>query len=325
MRKYEDLDYMFQGALKSGEIDFALPPFHYGSHFSTAGFVMWYLMRAEPFTSFHIQLQDGRFDKSDRLFDSIESAYRGCVSNPSDVKELIPEFYSCPEIFENMNNLDLGKKTSTRKQINDIQLPPWAADPFEFIRLNRKALESEYVSRNLHHWIDLVFGYKQRPPHMRSGGNVASVDACNVFFHLTYADAVDLEELLVNDKKLYDQYVHQITEFGQTPAQLFSFPHPQRLPIDAADISWPLASVVLGADTIMKGDMLPDKPKKVLCFKAYQVSMWPVVYIAETSERLVTIDTSRVIGNHMWQALAADVVPPYRLKVDSVALELSHG
>jgi len=38
-------------------------------------------------------VQDGRFDHADRLFDSIPATWLGCLSNPADVKELIPEFF----------------------------------------------------------------------------------------------------------------------------------------------------------------------------------------------------------------------------------------
>lgn len=69
--------------------------------------------------------------------------------------------------------------------LGDIVLPPWArGDPREFIRLHRAALESDYVSHRLHHWIDLVFGYKQQ--------GQAAVDACNVFHHLFYEGNVDI-------------------------------------------------------------------------------------------------------------------------------------
>lgn len=55
--------------------------------------------------------------------------------------------------------------------VNDVVLPPWAKSPKHFLTLMRQALESEYVSANLHSWIDLIFGYKQRGEHAIAADN----------------------------------------------------------------------------------------------------------------------------------------------------------
>ena len=76
-------------------------------------------------------------------------------------QELIPEFFCLPELFINMNSYKLGSQEDGRK-VHDVELPPWASTPHEFVRINRQALESEFVSCQIHQWIDLIFGYKQR-------------------------------------------------------------------------------------------------------------------------------------------------------------------
>lgn len=48
---------------------------------------------------------------------------------------------------------------NTKERVDDVILPPWAKSPEDFISIHRRALESEYVSMNLHNWIDLIFGY----------------------------------------------------------------------------------------------------------------------------------------------------------------------
>ncbi|CAL5385752.1 unnamed protein product [Camellia sinensis] len=151
----------------------------------------------------------GKFDHADRLFQSIEGIYRNCLSNTSDVKELIPEFFYMPEFLVNSNSYHFGIKQDG-EPLGDVCLPPWAKGcPEEFINKNREALESEYVSSNLHHWIDLVFGYKQRGKPAVEG-------------------AVDLETM--EDELQRSALEDQIANFGQTPIQIFRKKHPRRGP-----------------------------------------------------------------------------------------------
>ncbi|XP_040380752.1 BEACH domain-containing protein B-like isoform X2 [Oryza brachyantha] len=102
-----------------------IPSFYYGSHYSTMGIVLHYLLRLEPFTTLHRSLQGGKFDHADRLFQSIDSAYKNSLSNTSDVKELIPEFFYMPEFLENSNSYHLGVRQDG-EPLGDVALPPWA-------------------------------------------------------------------------------------------------------------------------------------------------------------------------------------------------------
>lgn len=67
--------------------------------------------------------------------------------------------------------------------------------------------------------IDLIFGYKQRGEE--------AIKANNLFYHLCYEGAVDLDH--INDLTKRHALEVQISEFGQIPKQLFKKPHVPRL------------------------------------------------------------------------------------------------
>jgi WD40 repeat protein len=175
----------------------------------------------------------------------------------SDVKELIPEFYFDYRMFLNVDGFDLGRRQPLVKgdmgaKVGHVILPPWVMgmnnkekeqeekeedeeedeevekesinmsairQAYEFVRLNRAALESDYVSNHLHEWIDLIFGHKQRGPSAELNHNL--------FFYLTYEGAVDVES--ISDPIRRAATEEQIRHFGQTPSQLFRKPHPKRV------------------------------------------------------------------------------------------------
>lgn len=192
------------------------PPFIYGTHYSTPGYCLHYLVRTMP--EHMLRLQNGRFDAPDRLFFDLASSWAGITSTNSDLKELIPEFFTSDGSFLLApDGLDLGVRQNG-KRVGDVGLPPWAYDAGDFIAQNRDALESDVVSASLHNWIDLIFGYKQRGD--------AAIEADNLFYYLTYDGAVDVEAETDPDKRASLQA--QIAEFGQTPRQLFTRQHVSR-------------------------------------------------------------------------------------------------
>uniref|UniRef100_A0A8C2XS59 Neurobeachin n=1 Tax=Cyclopterus lumpus TaxID=8103 RepID=A0A8C2XS59_CYCLU len=274
----------FSDRYESWEDD-QVPKFHYGTHYSTSSFTMMWLLRIEPFTTFFLNFQGGKFDHADRTFSSVARAWRNCQRDTSDVKELIPEFYYLPEMFVNANSYNLGV-TEDSTTVSNVELPPWAKSPEEFVRINRLALESEFVSCQLHQWIDLIFGYKQQGPE--------ATRALNVFYYLTYEGAVNLSS--INDPMLREAVESQIRSFGQTPCQLLIEPHPPR----SSAMQYLLLQTPLMFTEQMQQDVI-----MVLKFPSNS----PVTHVAAntqpglTSPAIITVTANRIFAVNKWHGL----------------------
>ncbi|KAG4173782.1 hypothetical protein ERO13_A11G082900v2 [Gossypium hirsutum] len=264
--------------------DPVIPKFHYGSHYSSAGTVLYYLVRVEPFTTLSIQLQGGKFDHADRMFSDVGATWNGVLEDMSDVKELVPELFYLPEMLTNENSIDFGT-TQLGGKLDSVKLPPWAQSSVDFIHKHRMALESEHVSAHLHEWIDLIFGYKQRGKE--------AISANNMFFYITYEGTVDIDKIYdpVQQRATQDQ----IAYFGQTPSQLLTVPHMKKIPL----------SEVLHLQTIFRN------PREV---KSYAVPNpdrcnLPAAAIHASSDSVIIVDTDAPaahIAQHKWQPNTPD-------------------
>ena len=219
----------------------------YGALYSSAAVVVGYLIRMEPFTTLHLNLQSGRFDLPDRLFISIPSAWESVCKFQMDFRELIPEFFTLPEFLTNHNKFDLGK-LAKGGVVDDVELPRWASSPRHFIDMNRKALESPFVTANLHHWVELIFGINSRPPYS---------EQCDNIFHPYFYDSALEGDNPPHVVRMVQEYA---TCFGTVPTQLFDKPISQRMPF---------VRNTLKVSTIPQGGLRPSD-HRVLCVRMHK-------------------------------------------------------
>jgi hypothetical protein len=121
--------------------------------------------------------------------------------------------YYLNEYLININSLNfVGNGEDSAQCCN---LPSWANNDSRFFtQTMRRVLESPQISENLHKWLDLIFGIKQR-------GELA-VKSYNTFNTKT----LDLEECktLSNTLKVCDRF-ENLLEFGNHPKQVFTKEH----------------------------------------------------------------------------------------------------
>ncbi|XP_071714690.1 BEACH domain-containing protein C2-like [Rutidosis leptorrhynchoides] len=261
-----------------------IPKYHYDSHYSTAGTVLYYLMRVEPFTTLSIRLQGGKFEDADRMFSDIAATWNGVLEDMSDVKELVPEMFYLPEILTNENSIDFGT-TKNGDKLDSVKLPPWADNPVDFMHKHQMALESEHVSAHLHEWIDLIFGYKQQGKE--------AISANNVFFYVTYDGAVCIDK--IQDPVHRCAVQDQVAYFGQTPSRLLAIPHIKKMPL----------SDVLHMQTIYRN---PKEVKQYLVPSPKRCNL-PASAIHATSDALVIVNTNAPSANialHKWHPNTPD-------------------
>ncbi|KAH8345641.1 hypothetical protein KR067_000178, partial [Drosophila pandora] len=213
-----------------------LKPYHYSSHYSNSGTVLHFLVRVPPFTSYFLRYQDNDFDLPDRTFHALNTTWLlASRDSPTDVKELIPEFFCLPEMFENFERFNFGCRQNGER-VEDVSLPAWSQrDSRLFVLIHRQALESEMVRNQLHHWVDLIYGYKQSGEH--------AVEAINVFHPATYAVFLDSE---ISDPIEREAVKTMVKTYGQMPRQLFKAPHPATKALDYSLVDKPIVATVRG-------------------------------------------------------------------------------
>ena len=197
----------------------------YGSHYSTSLYASYYLFRIFPHSNIRIELQGSSFDDPNRLFNSLDTSFDCSSTQKSDLRELVPELFCCPEILLNNNDFNLGEIKNNdsggneMKLVQGVEMPKWCKNnPYLFIKKHRELLESNEVSMTINKWFNLVFGSKQNGKEANKIHNLFGIQSYVEEYEKIY-DNLPTEEKDIACRML---------EFGITPNQIFKSDTAQR-------------------------------------------------------------------------------------------------
>ena len=217
---------------KNIKLEIIMLPSLFGSHFSNSAYVSHFLTRIFPYSKIAIEIQGNEFDAADRLFMNLEKTFTSVISEKSDVREPIPEFFYFPEMFLNINNLEFGKLQKTKKayrkstinitqslfninedediKVNNVLLPYWCKNnPYLFITIYREMLEN--ISVRIAPWIDLIFGI--------NANGINAQNHLNLYLRYAYIDVIS-QEIKDSKNNIDKDSVIKMAELGVNPIQV---------------------------------------------------------------------------------------------------------
>ena len=133
--------------------------FIYNTHYSNPKYVSGYLSRIFPFLNINIELNGKIFNKNENLLISIDKSFKEASSKMNDLRELCPEFFFLPEIFININYLDLKISSKKGFEIKNQILVKTTKENNEYFnndlnfekRLKKKNNDLDLINNNQNH------------------------------------------------------------------------------------------------------------------------------------------------------------------------------
>lgn len=213
--------------------------YFYGSHYMHFGVVTYYLFRVDPYSYVSFIFHKG-WDHPARMFIGVQLAWKASIDSSIDIKEIVPQFFTVPEIFENVSSFPLTPILNSSQKTDNVELPNWASNPRDFTKKMLQFLEDIRVSSKINNWVDLIFGEKARGQSAIAAKNLFpsycyAKPTSHTFFEEFTGDDEDNKEDDYVDDVLKAANAIKIMNFGQCPQQLFTKLHPT---IKYEDCQW---------------------------------------------------------------------------------------